>query len=116
MAWQTWDGRILENSEISHQHISNIYWMNIIFGGEDRKALSFAKQQLKIRFNGEVLPYKPDIRFRKEIDSLYFAGYIKWDHFEVWHTMRSGKIKYNGKEIGEVECYEVGKQEWETIK
>lgn len=115
MAWQSWDGRVFKDEELSHQHLSNIYWMNILLAPESKNII-FAVNEIAKRFENKVLGYKPDPKFTREIDLLDRRGNIKWDQFESWHTIRSGKIKWGGNEIGEIEFYEVEKQEWIDIK
>lgn len=86
--WTTWEGKKKTVKEIDHQHLSNIYWFNILLYN---RVYLFIVDELKSRFNSALLPYRPDVRFENELRSLKKNGFLV-----------DGKIYYQGNEVGEV--------------
>ena len=88
--WQTWDERVLSSNEISHQHLSNIYYYThfIMAKYYPHSVRDGVRQLLDDRFDGEILKYKPDPKFKEEWDYLKRMGYLK----------KNGKIIFS--EIG----------------
>lgn len=96
--WGTWDGRTLNVNQLEHQHLSNIYWFNIILRN---KVPLFALDELKRRFEHNLLPYRPDIRFDDEITKLEKRGFL------IWNTDKThGVIIFNGTTVGEAHTIE----------
>ncbi len=89
-SWTTWEGRRLTVEQIDHQHLSNIYWFNVLLYN---RVYLFVVEELQKRFNGVLLPYRPDVRFDNEIRSLDKKGFL----FEGGRL-----IQYNGVVIGEI--------------
>lgn len=89
----TYDGRVIEYSNLSQQHLSNIIWFNKIFWNDDESPLE--KEELNKRFEGKRLPYKPSKEFEDEIKYLEAIGCIK---------EKNGKelIWFDGAVIGEI--------------
>lgn len=65
LEWKSLDGRRIKMNEMSHQHLSNCYWYNLIFFGQEHLVVLF---QLNNRFNGDVLSWKP--YYKWEVDEL----------------------------------------------
>ena len=63
--WTTWDGRNTNMNKIDHQHLSNIYWYNKIV---QKQKANWVFNYLELKFNGQLLPYRPHVRFQEEID------------------------------------------------
>jgi hypothetical protein len=61
----TYDGRHVDENDITHQHLSNIYWFEKIFNRASRALVILQK-----RFNGQILPYRPKFEFKDEISYL----------------------------------------------
>ena len=97
--WKTWNGKLKLIGEIDHQHLSNIYWFHLIMW--DKKYI-WALEEIKSRFNGQLLPYKPHIDFKDEINWLESHGMITWNETTEFEFVRSGIIKYKGTNIGEI--------------
>ena len=77
--WQTWDKRVLSVDEISHQHLSNIYYYThfIMSKYYSQPVKDDIRQMLDNRFNGEILKYKPDPKFKEEWEYLKKMGYLR---------------------------------------
>lgn len=90
--WTTWEGNVKTVEEIDHQHLSNIYWFNIVLYN---RIYLFVVKELHRRFDGELLPYIPDVRFENEIRSLEKKGFVSYIN---------GKriLKLNNEIIGEI--------------
>ena len=73
--WKTFDGKVLKYDELDHQHLSNIYWYNMIC--LNNKPLNIVNI-INNRFYGEILPYKPMLKFKDEIAFLESRGYLVW--------------------------------------
>ena len=95
--WTTADGRVVPIKDLTHQHLSNIYWYHKIF--QDIKGMPvhvldnichMTEFHLQQRFNGEKLSYLPHFTF--EIDWLNSLNLIKQNTiYDKW-----------GHEIGKV--------------
>lgn len=78
MKWTTFYDSTIESSNLSHQHLSNIFWyFELVLKME--KPLELLNE-LDIRFGGIRLPYKPMISYTYEINSLLKNGYITNTH------------------------------------
>lgn len=69
----TFDGRVLDYSELTHQHLSNIIWFDKIFFN---RVDDFNMSQLYERFGGKILPYQPQQAFKEEIARLELKGML----------------------------------------
>jgi len=93
--WGTWDGRKLSIGELEHQHLSNIYWFNIIL---HNRVYLFVKNELEKRFDGVLLAYRPDVRFDPEIKGLEKKGLLVWNLEKTYGHI----VMHDGNVIGEV--------------
>lgn len=75
--WRTTYGKMINPSEMSHRHLSNIIWYFRIFWGSNPRAKPHPAigQELDKRFGGVQLPYQPLIMFEDEISSLVKLGH-----------------------------------------
>lgn len=91
--WITYDDKVVDMNEMSHQHMSNIYWFtNVLFPESYNVYIQLSiRNWLNRRFNGNILPYSPKPEFVGELNYLRKKGYLK----------ESNKIVINGQEIGE---------------
>lgn len=65
--WTTFQGRKVKVSEMDHQHLSNIYWYyRVILGPAYRELFESVLDICGVRFNGQVLPYRPHVEFKEE--------------------------------------------------
>jgi hypothetical protein len=91
--WKTFDGRVVFFNDISHQHLSNIYWyVNLVLPAiypEDIKD-DIAKA-LETKFSGKVLPYEPHPGFKEERQQLLNLGYLKPDNLIVVNNQVIGR-------------------------
>ena len=86
---KTFDGRAIKYTDLTHQHLSNIYWFN--------KVIYNRKSELELvvidcKHDGVILAYRPTCNFPEELAVLRKLGYLRED----------GKIIYEKKEIGHV--------------
>ena len=93
--WMTWDNRVIELKNITHQHLSNIfYYTHYIMG----KYYSLSTKimilfLLNNNFSGILLPYRPDPKFEFEKKYLKEQGFLQND----------GTIIISGNKIGKYE-------------
>lgn len=97
--WQTFKGKTVSGDTIDHQHLSNVYWFGLIIANIEHV---WALDLLRERFNGQLLPYRPHVEFKMEIEHLYSKGLLHWEPFSSGDLVQRGKILWRGKEIGEV--------------
>ena len=89
--WGTWDGRWFDFNKLSHEHLSNIhYFMNLISPKIYEKDFRDLVREILLTKYGKILPYRPDPKFKGEIDYLRRLGYLK----------PNGDIIVNGLKIG----------------
>jgi len=89
--WGTWDGRAIEFSRLTWQHLSNIhYYMNLTmrkyYSNADRDNI----RKALYKTYGGILPYHPDRNFSYEKIRLVTLGYLK----------NNGDIVVDGHKIG----------------
>lgn len=95
--WETFEGEVVSLDTIDHQHISNCYWFLTIIHNAKAHELSNLLLKIKTKFNSVILPYRPHIRFKKEIECLSKLGCLKpvdYNLVEIW---------YNGNKVGEIQ-------------
>jgi ADP-ribose pyrophosphatase YjhB (NUDIX family) len=113
----TFQGKLVTMRDIDHQHLSNLYYHQkytspLFLGASYAKSargvfhIKIIQTVLDHRFNGQLLPFRPHVRFQEEIKALERAGYLQSD----------GKIVVDGKEIGEIITMEEDKFELPVIK
>jgi len=77
IVWQTWDNRLVDMKNISHQHLSNIhYYQNLIYPKLYSKSDKTWIRQMLLNNFGNILPYKPDPEFIHERGMLSKLGYL----------------------------------------
>lgn len=95
--WTTFQGKRVSSDTADHQHLSNCYWFWKLVGKSKFDSENFLIP-IKERFNGQILPYRPHVDFKYEIDALEANGYLKVsDRFGFKRD-----IIYNGLVIGEI--------------
>lgn len=77
--WTTFDNRIIKMNELTHQHMSNIYYFtNYIFPQlYPQLVKNWIWFWILARFGGIVLPYHPVPEFTEERNYLQKMGYLK---------------------------------------
>ena len=89
--WGTWDGRTIEFSRLTWQHLSNIhYYMNLIHPEYYDKATKDHVRETLYRVYDGILPYHGDRRFGYEKIRLVALGYLR----------NNGDIVVDGHKIG----------------
>lgn len=96
MEWTTFKGKTVSLKTIDHQHLSNCYWYLKILLRATKEQLQPLVEESKDRFNGQILPYRPHVEFKQEIEMLGAKGLIR--------RLKLGKyeIVYHGEIIGEI--------------
>ncbi len=79
MNYTDYNGHTQDFSTIDHGHLSNIYWFNRICNGVSHSRLKFVIDEIDRRFDGNILPYNPQWRFKQEIEYLEKAGRLIWN-------------------------------------
>lgn len=76
--WKTFEGVVKNIYEIDHQHLSNIHFFINLTAPEwyDDSTKTIIENELRERFNGKVMPYRPLRRFKAEMDNLQSKGYL----------------------------------------
>ena len=76
--WITWDDRKIPAEEITHQHLSNIYYYThfVLAKWYDSVTKQEVYRLLMTKF-GSILPYRPDIRFMQEQIYLKDLGFLR---------------------------------------
>jgi hypothetical protein len=95
MKHKNYKGQETNFKEVTHDHLSNIYWFNKICNGYDDSYLKFILDEIKERFNGELLPYRPQWQFKNEINHLQLYGHFRWNEEKT-----KAEIIYRGEIIG----------------
>ncbi len=90
--WITYDNRMVTMEEMSHQHMSNIYYYTkyIVPQLYPQCVREDIQKWLLIRFDGVILPYRPVHKFVMEQEYLAKMGYLK----------ENNDIVVNGELIG----------------
>lgn len=92
VSWTTFRGKKVSLDEIDHQHLSNCYWYSLLISKRSANEVIFILQEMKERFNGQILPYRPHVDFEMELDYLRENGLLREDN----------KIYLKDRVIGEV--------------
>ena len=100
MKWTSFQNKVVDTETIDHQHLSNAYWYcRVVLNHTSYKSvfsLSELKQIFSERFNGQILPYRPHVDFKWEIEFLKKEGFLKWE------TKWKGTITFENEVIGEI--------------
>lgn len=88
MKYKSFKGE-LNFDELSHQHLSNIFWFNRIIHNLSLFQLKSITDQIDNRFGGITLEYKPHPDFLSEIEVLDEIGCLRWNDdktlAEIWY-------------------------------
>jgi hypothetical protein len=92
-AWLTWDRRLIAVEQLSHQHLSNIYYyvtytLPELYPQETRDEIT---RLIETRFNGIILPYKPHPDFKEEKLYLKHKGFLKENNEIVIEGIKMGE-------------------------
>jgi uncharacterized radical SAM superfamily Fe-S cluster-containing enzyme len=77
--FKTFNGKSINENEISHQHLSNWFWyINLTFKEQYQdSSREYVQNLLYDRFDGEILDYKPHPKYWMEIDVLKRKNLLK---------------------------------------
>lgn len=95
MEYTNYKGDKKSLAELDHQHLSNIYWFNKIIWERDDNYLKFILDQIRDRFEGQLLDYIPQWQFKQEIGYLDKMGFLNWNQE---HT--EADVIYDGHIVG----------------
>ncbi|MFA5366676.1 MAG: hypothetical protein WC333_02230 [Dehalococcoidia bacterium] len=92
--WRTWDNRLIVMENLSHQHLSNIYYYVTYTLPEmyDQSTRDEVTRLIETKFGGVILPYKPHPDFVWEKEYLKRKGFLKEN---------DNKIIIDGVKMGE---------------
>lgn len=94
--YKTFDGRCYDLDDLSHQHLSNIYWFSKLFNTRSNTS-SFSIEIINSKFNGKILSYLPNPKFKMEIEYLEKGNHLIWKKEEEFDV---ADIVYLGDVIG----------------
>ncbi len=97
-SWTTFQGKQVSFDTVDHQHLSNLIWYWKVLHDLD---VTDAIAKLSERFNGQLLPYRPHVDFKYEIDALKDRGMIVQPDDAVGWSF----ITYKGTIIGEIRTF-----------
>jgi len=97
--WLTFKGTKVSASTMDHQHLSNCYWYLLVCHGLPKTHRMFEgiREVLIDRFNGQLLPYRPHVDFKYEIDTLDRKGLLLITSNPRWTI-----IVFENEVIGEI--------------
>jgi len=77
--WITFDNRHVTMEEMSHQHMSNIYYFITLIVPQlyCNTTRTDVLMWLNKRFKGVILPYRPVPEFKEEKQFLQLKGYLQ---------------------------------------
>ena len=76
--------------------MSNVYWFLRIVHNTPKEALADIQKKMDERFNGQLLPYRPHVKFEQEIQFLKEKGMLSEIHESHY------AIIWNGEIVGEI--------------
>lgn len=92
----TFQGQSISHDDMSHQHLSNCVWHFRVWKNAPDSSLRHFLETLDRRFNGELLPFRPILKFPAEIKALHDCGMVEQiDEYK-------SKITWKGNVIGEL--------------
>lgn len=96
--WRSYDGRELFIHEMTHEHISSLYFfLNFVSKFPKEEVLDEVKRVIKDNYDGVILPYRPPSDVIGEAERLHEQGMLKYD--KETHKF---DIIDNGEWIGEI--------------
>ena len=98
--WRTFNGKMVTPAEMDQQHLSNVYWFHLLFCNTLHK---WAVDEIKKRFNGQIMDYRPHTEFVYELNMLQRRGMIMWLPEKTNDLVKYGAIVHNGSIIGEIQ-------------
>lgn len=93
--WTTWNNRVVTESTITHQHLSNIFWyFKVIQNPLSPSTQNKLKCILDTQFKSILLPYKPEITFIEEIEYLFLNNFLRvnTNDYSVYDIFFQGEI------------------------
>lgn len=95
--WRTFNGREIPVEELDRQHLSNIFWYHLICYNRRQ---DWTIEQLKERFNGQPIEYRPHSDHVHELEQLELQGNLIWKESGKVEQIQVGEILFEGKCIG----------------
>ena len=90
--WIIWDNRTVSINEMTHQHMSNIYYyINFTLPECYPDSIRIEILQSLLTKFGSILPYRPNPKFEWEKNYLKKLGYLR----------ENNEIYIEGKKVGE---------------
>jgi hypothetical protein len=101
MEYKNYKGQTTNFKNVTQDHLSNIYWFNKICNRYNDDSLRFILDDINERFNGELLPYRPQWQFKAEIEFLEKNGKFVWNE-----QKNKADIVHHGQIVGYYETPE----------
>ena len=101
MIYRNYKGERTDFENLTHQHLSNIYWFNKVCNGYSDDKLNLFIDAIRNRFENIILPYNPEYQFIEEIEYLNKRGHLIWNEDKT-----RADIVYKGKVVGYHETIE----------
>jgi aspartokinase-like uncharacterized kinase len=80
IAWKSYDGRRLYIHEMTHEHISSLYYfMRYIHNSPEESVITEINRVINEKYNGIILPYRPPSDVIGEAEKLHQQGLLKYD-------------------------------------
>lgn len=98
-SYKTFDNKVLNVDDLSHQHLSNICWYHqVIYGLHPPAGIM---DILRKKYDGKILDYHPNPKFINEISYLERKNLLVWRYGLNMGEMGRAYIIYKGNKIGE---------------
>ena len=93
--WITYDNRTVTMEDMSHQHMSNIFYFvtYVVPNLYPDSVRNDVFRWLVKRFSGDILPYRPHPGFKEEKQYLLLNGYLKDNNDIIINNQLIGKYK-----------------------
>lgn len=86
---RTFYGSTIDLNDITHQHLSNIYWFDILL---NRGPSGMIKGVIKEKFGGRILMYSPHPNFKQEKVLLQSGNFLNSKNEIIYKNIKIGEL------------------------